>query len=187
MIAKVSSVSRADAMTMRLMAGALAAALLATPTLAATPIRACDVKLNVADQDPAGLNVRATPGGTIIGSLKAAHLWVQVHVSGASGVWAAIDSATLITEDHAEGRPVSPGHGFVAFSKLRIEELNSRASIYETPSTDAKLLLAITADDDTMLPNAEVLGCDGAFLKVRVNGIVGWTRDYCSNEFTTCV
>jgi hypothetical protein len=168
-------------------ATAIAAALLAGPALAASPIRACDVKLNVADQDPAGLNVRAAPGGQIVGALKARGVWVQLHVSGSSGAWAAIDSATLITEDHAEGRPLSPGHGFVAFSKLAIDELNLRAVLYDAPQADAKVLLALAVDDESRLPKAEVLDCDGPFLKVRVSGIVGWTRDYCSNEFTTCV
>jgi hypothetical protein len=168
-------------------ATAMVATLLAAPALAATPIRACDVKLNIADQDPAGLNVRATPGGTIIGALKPKNRWVQLHVSGSSGAWAAIDSATLITEDRAEGRPMSPSHGFVAFSKLEINELKQQAFIYAAPSQDSKVLLTISEADEANLPHAQVLDCDGEFLKVRVNGIVGWTANYCSNEFTTCV
>jgi hypothetical protein len=170
-------------------AAALGAVLLAGAAVAAPApaIRACDVDLNVADPDPAGLNVRASPGGAIIGALKPKHRWVQLHVTGQSGPWAAIDSATLITEDHAEGRPMSPSHGFVAFSKLEINELKQQAFIYETPSEDSKVLLAISEADEANLPHAEVLGCDGLFLKVKVNGIVGWTANYCSNEFTTCV
>jgi len=175
-------------MTTRLMTvAAVAAMLLADGATAAPAIRACDVKLNVADQDPNGLNVRATPGGAIIGTLKAKDLWVQLHVTGSSGAWAAIDSATLITEDHAEGRPIKPSHGFVAFSKLAINELNQQATIYAAPSQDSKVLLAISEADEANLPHADVLDCDGPFLKVRVNGIVGWTAGYCSNEFTTCV
>jgi len=173
--------------TQAMVAAAMDAALAASPAVAAPALRACDVKLNVADQDPAGLNVRATPGGTILGALKAKDLWVQLHVTGSSGAWAAIDSATLITEDHAEGRPIKPSHGFVAFSKLAINELNQQATIYEAPSEDSKVLLAISEADEANLPHADVLDCDGVFLKVRVNGIVGWTANYCSNEFTTCV
>lgn len=167
---------------------AVAAALLSAPALAAGPaIRACDVTLNIADQDPAGLNVRATPGGAIIGALKAKGVWVQLHVAGSSGAWAAIDSATLITEDHAEGRPLSPSHGFVAFSRLAIDELKQQAFIHAAPSDDSQVLLAISEADEANLPHADVLDCDGEFLKVRVKGIVGWTANYCSNEFTTCV
>jgi len=49
------------------------------------------------------------------------------------------------------------------------------------------VLLKISEADESKLPHAEVLGCDGDFLKVRVSGLVGWTTDYCSNQFTTCV
>jgi uncharacterized protein YbjT (DUF2867 family) len=154
--------------------------------LAGTPLTACDVKLNVADPDPAGLNVRATPGGAVIAALKAKGRWVQTHVTGQSGTWAAIDAATYMLDDGDE-TPLFAGHGFVAFSKLAIDELDQRSRILAAPKDDAKLLLLISESDETLLPKAEVLGCEGRYLKVRVKGLVGWTRDFCSNEFTTCV
>jgi hypothetical protein len=146
-----------------------------------------DVNLNVTDQDPAGLNVRAAPAGTVITALKAKNRWVQTHVTGQSGAWARIDKATLITEDNAGGCVIFDRVGWVAFSKLGIEELNAVSAIHAAPSEDSAVLLGVREDDESRIPAAVVLGCDGEWLKVRVRGVVGWTRDYCSNQFTTCV
>jgi hypothetical protein len=166
---------------------ALVIALLATAAAAKAETVACDVKLNITDQDPAGLNVRASPGGSVITALKAKDRWVQVHVTGQNGAWARIDNATFISEDNAGGTPIFQRVGWVAFSKLGIEELNQQALILAAPNDDAKVLLKISEGDEAKAPKAEVLGCDGTFLKVRVSGLVGWTQNFCSNQFTTCV
>jgi hypothetical protein len=146
----------------------------------------CAVNLNVTDQDPAGLNVRAAPAGAIIGALKAKGEWVRVRVTGQSGAWARIDAALLITEDHAEGRSILHRAGYVAFSKLGIEYLIPHGALLASPAEGAQTLLKFAGDDEATTPRAEVLGCDGLFLKVRVGAVVGWTRDYCTNQFTTC-
>jgi hypothetical protein len=149
---------------------------------------ACDVKLNVTDQDPAGLNVRAGPGGAIVTALKARGRWVQAHVTGQSGEWARIDDAKEIDDETGGGeKSLFTASGWVAFSKLGIEELNDTAYIREAPAEAARTLLKIQQPDESKLPHATVLGCSGDFLKVRVGSIVGWTRDYCSNQLTTCV
>jgi len=83
---------------------------------------------------PAGLNVRASPAGAVIAALKAKDRWVEVHVTGQSGAWARIDLATFISEDHAEGTPVFKGVGWVAFSKLGINEIDQIATVYNAPS-----------------------------------------------------
>jgi SH3-like domain-containing protein len=154
---------------------------------AETPIQACDVKLNVTDQDPAGLNVRAMPAGAVVTALKAKNRWVQVRVTGAEGAWARIDRATFISEDNSGGTVIFHGVGWVAFSKLGIEELNQQAVILAEPRDGARTVLKLAADDEANVPKAEVLGCDGTYLKVRVKGVVGWTQHFCSNQFTTCV
>jgi hypothetical protein len=149
------------------MAAALGATM-ASQALAAPALRPCDIKLNVADQDPAGLNVRASPGGAILTALRAKGRWVQVHVTGQTGAWAAIDEATLI-QDETGGPDVRlfHGRGFVAFSKLGIEELDTQSRILAAPDDGAKALLSISEGDEAKLPKAEVLGCFGGFLKVR--------------------
>jgi hypothetical protein len=179
-----------EGVTMRdwLMASGLAATLIAGQGVAA-PITTCDIKLNVIDQDPAGLNVRAMPDERVIGTLPAnKYRWVQVHVTGDAGAWAAIDHATLI-QDETGGPDITKfkGRGFVAFSKLGIVTLNEGAAIFATPSPDAKVLLKFPDDKDASeLPNADALGCDGSYLRLRVSGVVGWTQQFCSNQLTTC-
>ena len=163
----------------------LALALAALSAVAHAQVVACDVKLNITDQDPAGLNVRASPGGAVVAALKAKDRWVQVHVTGQSGAWARIDRATFISEDNAGGTPIFKGVGWVAFSKLGIEELNEQASIRAAPAQGAHVLLTMPHTDGPAVP-AEALGCDATFLKVKVSGVVGWTQSFCSNQFTTC-
>jgi len=154
----------------------------------AAPLQACDVKLNVTDQDPAGLNVRSAPGGAVIATLKARARWVQVHVTSDADGWAAIDGATLIEDETGGGEsPLFKGHGFVAFSKLGFEELDTQSRILAAPADGARVLLSISQGDEAKLPKATVLGCSGSFLKVRVSGIVGWTQTFCANQLTTCV
>jgi SH3-like domain-containing protein len=148
---------------------------------------ACDVQLNITDQDPAGLNVRAAPAGAVITSLKARNRWVQVDVTGVDGAWARIEKATFISEDNAGGTVIFHRLGWVAFSKLGIEELNPQSTIFAAPRDDAQVLLRINEGDEAKIPAAEVLGCEGTWLKVRVSGKVGWTQNFCSNQFTTCV
>ena len=173
-------------MIMRTIILVVALGLVATQADAQTT--ACDIKLNVTDPDPAGLNVRASPDGAVIGALKAKDRWVQAHVTGDAGAWASIDHATLI-QDETGGPDVTVfhGHGFVAFSKLGIETLNEGAAVLAAPAPDAKVLIKFPNDKDASeLPKAEALGCDGSFLKVRVSGVVGWTQQFCSNQLTTC-
>ena len=179
---------------MRLRQLALAAAALGCANAALAQTVACNIDLNVADQDPAGLNVRASPGGAILTALKARNLWVQVHVTGqrsdaSGGAWARIDKATLIgDETDTPDKVLFKGVGWVAFSKLGVEEFDTRTRIRATPHGDAKVLLSLEGWDDNALPTAEaLLGCDGAWLKVRLKGVTGWTDNYCANQLTTCV
>jgi hypothetical protein len=171
----------------RSLAAGLGALAVFAGAVAEAQTTACDVALNITDQDPAGLNVRAAPGGAIITALKARNRWVQVEVTGAEGAWARIDKATFISEDNAGGTVIYRGVGWVAFSKLGIEELNPQSTIFAAPSDDAQTLLKINEDDEAKIPKAEVLGCEGTWLKVRVKGLVGWTQNFCANQFTTCV
>ncbi|MEJ0064236.1 MAG: hypothetical protein WDM85_01515 [Caulobacteraceae bacterium] len=173
---------------MRGAAAALALAAAVQGTTACAQTVACDVKLNVTDQDPAGLNVRASPGGAVVTALKAKGRWVQVHVTGQSGAWAQIDDATEIDDETGGGeKPLFKAAGWVAFGKLGFEEFNSPAVIRDAPAEGARALLRIEEGDEARRPHGTVLGCSGEFLKVRVGAIVGWTRDYCSNQLTTCV
>ncbi len=146
----------------------------------------CDVLLNVADKDPAGLNVRAAPGGPVIGALKARTDWVRVHVTGQAGDWMRIDGATLYSDDLPRGeKVVFKGAGYVALRKLEIETLNPGAVLRALPSDAGKAVFKAPMGDDKA-PKAQVIGCDGRFLNLRIGGVTGWTRDVCTNQRTTC-
>jgi len=171
----------------RLMLALCAELTAASPALAAPPIRACDVKLNVADQDPAGLNVRDAPDGKVIGALQEKNAWVQVHVTGDAGGWMRIDGAILYDDSLPDGeKSLSPGVGYVFASKLGVESLDSGAQVLSEPRQGAKLLLTAPLDTDKS-PTVEVLGCDGVYIEVRVGKITGWTAGFCANQYTTCV
>ncbi|HEY2708624.1 MAG TPA: hypothetical protein VGI95_11285 [Caulobacteraceae bacterium] len=147
---------------------------------------ACNVKLNVIDPDPAGLNVRTSPGGAVMRALKGRGRWVEVHVSGQIGEWARIDDAQDIDEGSGQARPLFHGQGYVAIDKLGTEALSDVAFIQEAPSPGARTLLKITQSEQPKPTSVTVLGCSGDYLKVRLSTIVGWTRNFCSNRLTTC-
>jgi hypothetical protein len=170
----------------------LAAAALAPANAAVAQTVACDVKLNVTDQDPAGLNVRVSPGGAVVAALKAKDRWVQVQVTGQDGTWARISKATSISEDDAGGTVIWKGDGWVAFSKLGIEELNTQARILAAPTDTARAVAQLSGTDELQLARPSILGCSRAYLQVRLHvmdrsTITGWTQNFCSNRFTTCV
>lgn len=147
---------------------------------------ACDVRLNVADQDPAGLNVRAAPGGAVIATLKARNAWVETHVVGQAGDWMRIDRAVLIDDDAPNGeKTLFHGNGFVHVSKLAFEVLNPGAALRAQPGEAGPPLWRAPQDEDRV-PKAQLLGCHGAYVQVRVAQVVGWTRQFCSNQRTTC-
>ena len=167
--------------------GLCAALAITSPSVAAPGLRACDVKLNVTDPDPAGLNVRAEPAGRVIGTLRAKNQWVQVHVTGDAGGWMRIDGATLYDDALPEGeKTVFTGVGFVSTGMLGTETLNGRARLLAEARDDARLLYQ-APDDTDKAPMVQVLGCSGGFLQLRVGKITGWTRGFCSNQRTTCV
>jgi hypothetical protein len=178
---------------MRLRKLIVAAAALGWASAAVAQTDPCNMDLNITDQDPAGANVRASPGGAILKAVKAKDLWVQVHVTGAApgpsgGAWARIDKATLIgDETDSPDKVLFKGVGWVAFSELGVEEFDTRTRIRTASSDKASVLLSLQGYDDEHMPVADaLLGCDGYWLKVRVKGVVGWTDVYCANRLTTC-
>jgi hypothetical protein len=168
---------------------------LAGPPAAEAPARlageqACDITLNVDDPDPKGMNVRAAPGkppGKVIHRLVPDGEWTEVHVTGQVGDWLRIDSAATVDDDGPEGmREVYRGDGWVHVSGLGISELMTGEGTELRAAADdkSKLLRKITYDNEPK--RTRVLGCSGKFLKVDADGLVAWTRNYCTNERTTC-
>ena len=155
---------------------------------------ACAVELNVIDPDPKGLNVRAAPdaksgkAGKVIAVLKPVGEWIQVHVVGQNGDWFRIDHAEAIDHDAENGeRQVFHGDGWVHSSKLGISELyvGDGTIIRDRPAPEGAVLLRI--DNPDKEPKAtKVLGCEASYIKVDADKQIGGTRDFCTNERTTC-
>jgi hypothetical protein len=168
----------------------LATAALAHAHGAMAAITPCSATLDIADKDPAGLNVRASPGGPVITRVKALGRWVEVDVTAHDGGWARIDTARLEADenDNPDEKVLWKGVGWVAFSKLGVSEFDSRARFHAAPSETSKLVLSLESYDDGKTEDAEaILGCDHDWLQVRIKGIVGWTHQWCTNQLTTCV
>ena len=113
-----------------------------------------------------------------------------MEVTGQDGAWARIKSATLQADenDNNVGRVIWKGTGWVAFSKLEVDEFDGRAHFYAAPDDQSQLVLSLESitDGSTVTPDA-VLGCDRDWLKVRIKGLIGWTHTWCTNQLTTCV
>jgi hypothetical protein len=150
----------------------------------------CDVRLDVHDPDPKGMNVRAAPGkppGAVIAVLKPDGEWTEVHVVAQSGDWLRIDGAQTVDDGAPDGmRPVFKGAGWVHVSGLGISELmtGEGTMLRAAPSDSAKLLKQIGPDDEPR--HTKILGCSGPFIHVDADGMQAWTRQYCTNERTTC-
>jgi len=151
---------------------------------------ACDVTLDVDDPDPKGMNVRAAPGkppGAVIAVLKPDGDWTEVHATGQSGDWLRIDLASTVDDDAPEGmRDVFKGNGWVHVSGLGVSELMTGEGtvLRAGPSDSAKALRKISYDNEPK--HTRILGCSGKFLKIDADGLVAWTRLYCTNQRTTC-
>jgi hypothetical protein len=145
----------------------------------------CDATLVVTDPDPKGLNVRSAPDakGSIVTVLKGGD-YIEVHVTGQSGQWYAIDSATMIDTSLADQeKPIFHGHGFVHMSKVGASGMQSGAVILDRPDEKTGKKVAWDGQGDQAVT---VLACSGPFLKVQLKKVTGWSKEICTNELTTC-
>ena len=172
----------------------LAAAALAWASGAIAETTPCSGKLDIADQDPAGLNVRASPDGPVIAKLKARGRWVEVTVTGqapgpSGAAWARITAARMEADenDQTTDQRLWKGVGWVAFSKLEVSEFDSRDRFFAAPNEHSKLVLSLEKHIDEGVNADALLSCDHDWLQVRIQGIVGWTHTWCTNQLTTCV
>lgn len=160
----------------------------APPVMVPAETVKCDVRLNVTDPDPKGLNVRAAPKvapGNVLGVLKPDGEWTTVHVIGNAGEWFLIDAATMIDDNAPTGeRSAFKGRGWVHRSK--VGDIQIRPSdILAAPQEGAQSLFKGTDPDKT--PAFKVLACKGPFLQVQGAKFSGWAKEYCTNQRTTCV
>lgn len=167
---------------MRAIFGAAVGLLCLIVEVEAAELQACNVAVDVTDQDPKGTNVREAPGGKVIAVLKTsptADDWIEVHVAGQSGDWFLIDGAELVGDDR---KVIFRGHGYVHLSVVGSSGLQSNAELRADHDVKSPLV-AKHADGDQPV---QFLGCWGDFAKIHVKEGTGWTRSLCLNQRTTC-
>ena len=131
------------------------------------PSVACDVRLNVVDKDPKGLNVRATPEvrSDNIRTVIPAADWIRVHVVGMAGDWYQIDHYEVFPDNNDEDSEHDlPGgrRDWVHKSKLGDVRAMHGSMMYAAPSDRGKPIYTFADETDVT-----VLGCQGAFLKIQ--------------------
>jgi hypothetical protein len=173
---------------MKILSVAACALLALTPATAclaqAAEKQACNVNVDITDVDPKGTNVRATPGGAVMTSLKnpTQDGWIGVHVTGQLGDWYEIDRASLIDADMPDGKAIFHGKGYLHKSVLGVTGMENGGVIYADHDTASPPVDAHAAGDQQV----DMLGCWGEFLKVHVKKGTGWTKAACTNMNTTC-
>ena len=148
----------------------------------AAAVQACDLTVDVVDQDPKGTNVRETPGGKIVGVLKLSGTgddWIEVHVIGQSGDWFPIDKATQVGDDETA---IFTGQGYMHVSMLGSYGLENGMPIWTDHDEKSPLVTPQAPGDEEV----KFLGCWGDFARIRVKEGTGWTKSLCLNGRTTC-
>jgi hypothetical protein len=160
----------------------LAFAALTAPAAAAEAAR-CNVTLAVTDQDPKGLNVRSAPDAkaSIVAVLKGGD-YIEVHVTGQSGQWYAIDRATRI-DTQKNDEVIFKGKGFVHGSKIG-GSLDGGSAVLDKPDDKSGKPIKWDQEHDD---DFKLLGCSGQFVKIQGKKAVGWSDAVCTNQLTTCV
>ncbi len=153
-----------------------------------TPSVACNVRLNVIDKDPKGLNVRATPEvrSDNIRTVIPAADWIRVHVVGMAGDWYQIDHYEVFPDngDDDSEHDLPGGHlDWVHKSMLGGVSAMHGAMLYAAPSGRGKYIYKFGPEEQ----DVTVLGCEGLFLKIQFHKTIGWINAVCTNERTTCV
>src|SRR5258708_13230560 len=95
--------------------------------------QACNADVDITDSDAKGTNVRATPGGAVIASLKnqTSDGWIGVHLTGQFDDWYEIDRANLIGADQpAGGKIIFNGKGYLHKSVLGVSGMQNGGAIY---------------------------------------------------------
>jgi hypothetical protein len=147
----------------------------------AAEMQACDVTVDIVDADPKGTNLREAPGGRIVAVLPApaADDWLEAHVVGQAGDWFLIDSARNVGDDE---KTLFRGRGYVHKSLAGASGLQSGAKVWADHDIKTRELEPSPPRDQA----PEILGCWGAFVKIRCGNTTGWARGLCLNQRTTC-
>jgi uncharacterized protein YgiM (DUF1202 family) len=146
----------------------------------------CDISGYVFDNDPNGLNVRATPdkSGRVLSRLKKGAGDISLDIIGTSGNgWVKITNAW-----HGEDGELFNDKGWVFANLLATgtkgyPNYDSTVKLYSAPSKNSQALKEIRSEEEVI-----VLDCDGKWAKVRYFKTIGWLapENQCGSPFTNC-
>jgi SH3-like domain-containing protein len=149
-------------------------------------VKSCDIGGYVLDNDPNGLNIRATPdkSGPILGRLKKGAGDISLDIIGSSGNgWVKITNAW-----HGEEGDVFKAAGWVFANLLATgtkgyPNYDSPVRLYSSPSKKSKAITEIRSEEEVIL-----LDCAGKWAKVLYFKTSGWLapENQCGSPFTTC-
>jgi SH3-like domain-containing protein len=149
-------------------------------------VKSCDIKGYVLDNDPNGLNVRATPdkSGKILRSLIKDEDEILLDITAASGKgWVKITNVWRSDDDD-----LFKGTGWVFATMLATitkgyPNYDSPAKLYPSMSKKGKFLKQIPSESEVT-----ILDCHGSWAKVSYKGTSGWLapENQCGNPLTTC-
>lgn len=157
----------------------------ATPRATATPAAAerCAFGAFVQEDDPAGLNVRATPSasGRILGTLPPSFaasdnpgfpVRIEVDVLGQQDGWFHVEHAH--DNEQLTGRParkVFAGGGWVSGRKLTVK--SQAAQGRAAPEAGARVVLSLgegdTLDGDAIVAATRLVGCHGDWAEIELD------------------
>jgi SH3-like domain-containing protein len=152
----------------------------------AEAVKTCKVSAYIADADPNGLNVRATPdkNGAILKRLVRGGGDISLDIIGSAGTgWVKITNAW-----HGDTDEEFKGSGWVFASLLATgtrgyPNYDSPAKLYSEPDKKGKVSATLPAEAE-----ATVLDCAGRWIKISYQGKIGWLapENQCGSPFTTC-
>lgn len=141
----------------------------------------CDISAYVIDRDAGGLNVRSGPAATarVLRVVSNAGSGVA-RIVGQNGSWFRVSMIVDAETDQNLFR----GDGWVHGSLLGLSVANADPRLYAAPRRQSRVLARLEPEAG----QATLIGCDGAWARVRDGARVGWLSPdgQCSNPLTTC-
>ena len=163
------------------------ASLAATPAgvaaASAGPV-ACNLDAYLANADTRGTNVRSGPGTRAPVILRA----VSDHdaiaaVTGFQDGWFRVEKLEQTGTD--DDRVLLAGrHGWIHRSELHVDIAPADPNLRQHPRADSPIVRRLYGEQEGVV----LLGCVGAWAKVRVGADTGWLSPagQCANPLTTC-
>ncbi|MEP6781719.1 MAG: SH3 domain-containing protein [Gemmatimonadaceae bacterium] len=153
-----------------------AASVAAQPGRSATTVM-CSASAYTNDPDPKGTHVRsgADSKSAVVATIRDPDS--QLDITGSSGDWLRVKNVRSV-----DGTVSFKGEGWM-FASLTAVRARGAATLRATPEKSSAIAGRLHDDDQLT-----VVGCHGAWLRVKHKAITGWIEksSRCSNPVTTC-